>query len=268
MLTPEQMRHFDTFGFIKLPQVYSSKEVAEIRDEFDDVLDEARGRAPFDGKERQAVQPFVETRTLLTHLLEDDRLYRLHEDLMGPGFQWISSDGNLYVGDTQWHPDREGPQAKYRYVEYDHVRIKTTLYLDPVTKDTGCVRIIPGSHRQAFHEALRPPEAEGNDPMTMSFGVDGPDLPGFAIESQPGDVIVFNQLCWHSSWGGRAGRRMLALSMVSRPTTDEQVEYLKETYGNVQFNYRPHERWVNSDSPRIRGMIDKLLELGFEQLKG
>ena len=61
----------------------------------------------------------------------------------------------------------------------------------------------------------------------MSFGVDGPDVPGFAIESQPGDVIVFNQLCWHSAWGGRAGRRMLALSLVSRPTTDEQVEYLK-----------------------------------------
>ena len=33
-------------------------------------------------------------------------------------------------------------------------RIKVALYLDPVTRETGCLRFIPGSHRQPLHGEL------------------------------------------------------------------------------------------------------------------
>ena len=60
----------------------------------------------------------------------------------------MGSDGNYYVGDTAWHPDGLG--------EYLYGRIKVSFYLDGVQADTGCLRVIPGSHRQQLHEALRP----------------------------------------------------------------------------------------------------------------
>ena len=261
MLTPEQLAHFETFGFIVIRQVFSEEEVGSIRDEFDEVLDEERGNQPFEAKERQAVSPFVEKRAALTSLLEDDRLYRLHEDLLGPGFQWISSDGNLFVGDTSWHTDRD-----FDEVEYGYKRIKTTLYLDPVTRDTGCLRIILGSHRQALHESLFPLRDKYDGPGETPFGSAGADLPGFPIESQPGDVVVFNQLCWHSSFGGEAGRRLLALSMISAPSTEEQVAYLREKHATWVVGYHPAKSWIESDRPRIRGMVSKLVELGFKPL--
>ena len=259
MLTAQQLAHFDTFGFVVVRQLFTPQEVASIGEDFDDLLAEERGRLPFDGKERQAIQPFVERREALTALLDDDRLYRLHEDLLGPGFRWIGSDGNLYVGDTAWHSDREGDDVEYRYT-----RIKTTLYLDPVTKDSGCLRLIPGSHKRELHESLTPLGKQHEDAGAPSYGVSGADIPGFPIESRPGDVVVFNQVCWHSSFGGHAGRRMLALSLIAAPSADEHVAYLRKTHAKMRFGYRPTRSWVNSDRPRIRGMVATLLELGFE----
>ena len=34
--------------------------------------------------------------------------------------------------------------------------MKVSLYLDPLTKETGCLRVIPGSHRLPLHETLKP----------------------------------------------------------------------------------------------------------------
>ena len=104
MLTTEQTSHFETFGFLLMRAVFG----------------------------------FIEKRPLLRRLAEDDRIYEPIQQLLGPGFAWIGSAGNLYVGDTGWHPD-------CRDLEYG--KIKVIFYLDPVGKDTGCLRVIPGSHR-------------------------------------------------------------------------------------------------------------------------
>ena len=45
----------------------------------------------------------------------------------------MGSDGNYYVGDTTWH---EGI-----------LHIKIAFYQDSLTDQTGCLRVIPGSHR-------------------------------------------------------------------------------------------------------------------------
>ena len=134
MLTTEQIAHFETFGFVIRQQCFSATEMAEISRAFDDVLAEDRKGRPFDGKARQGVLGFIEKRPLLSGLVEDDRIFEPLEQLLGPGFVWIGSDGNLYVGDTGWHPDGS---------VLDYGRIKVALYLDPVMKDTGCLRVIP-----------------------------------------------------------------------------------------------------------------------------
>ena len=155
MLTAEQIAHFETFGFVIRRRCFSAVEMEEISDAFDEVLTEDRKGRPFDGKARQAVMGFIEKRPLLSALVEDDRVYEPLEQLLGPGFTWIGSDGNLYVGDTGWHPDGS---------VLDYGRIKVALYLDRVTKDTGCLRVIPGSHRLPLHDALDPLRQQRRDP--------------------------------------------------------------------------------------------------------
>ena len=161
MLTTEQKSHFEAFGFVVRRQCFSPAEMDGISRAFDEVLAEDRQGQPFAGDKRQAVLGFIEKRPLLTQLVEDDRIYQPLEQLLGPGFVWIGSDGNLYVGDTDWHPD--GSELAYG-------RIKVAFYLDPVMKDTGCLRVIPGSHRLPLHTDLDPLKRQRADTSLRPFG--------------------------------------------------------------------------------------------------
>ena len=153
MLTQDEVEHFRTFGFTVRRQIFSGEEMAGITSEFDDVLAEARGYEPFDGKQRQAVQPFVEKRKLLTNVVADDRIYLPLQQLLGEGFIWVGSDGNLYIGDTEWHGDRfQGEDGDHQ--PWDYAAIKVVFYFDPVRADSGCLRVIPGSQRQEFGDHL------------------------------------------------------------------------------------------------------------------
>jgi ectoine hydroxylase-related dioxygenase (phytanoyl-CoA dioxygenase family) len=289
VLTDEQVAYFQTFGFIALPQLFSPDEMTEIEREFEEVLEEERQGQPFGGEKRQAVMAFAELRPRLMSLIDDDRIYEPIEQLLGPGFLWWGSDGNLYVGDTTWHPDAPDP-------EMGHGRIKIAFYLDPVTRDTGCIRFIPGSHRLPLHadlrplkmwrtlqtiaegrqseEALKPYIEQGLNPDKPVFGVEQADLPGYSVESRPGDVVFFEQHLYHGSWGGRTGRRMFTLNYFADPTTQEQVDALKDMHEKsmgaqqaLQYRQREHaheEAFLDSDRPRIRRMADRLRELGIE----
>ena len=148
MLTDQQVLHFKTFGFVAMPGLFSPDEMSEIEREFEEVVAEERQGQPFRGEKRQAVMAFAELRPKLMSLIDDDRIYGPMEQLLGPDFIWWGSDGNLYVGDTAWHPDAHEP-------ELGHGRIKIAFYLDPVDRDSGCIRFIPGSHRLPFHDQLR-----------------------------------------------------------------------------------------------------------------
>ena len=289
MLTAAQKSHFDTFGFIVRRGAFSADEVGDIIREFTDVLEEDRKGQPFAGEKRQAVLAFVEKRPLLRSLVEDDRIHGPIEQLLGPNFIWGGSDGNLYVGDTAWHPDNSD-------LDLNYIRIKVAMYLDPVVHDTGCLRVIPGSHRRPLHDELWPLRywrvqqaiAEGRgspddlepfkdvvgDDGEPVFGVEPHDLPGFPLESEPGDVVFFNQHLFHSSFGGHTGRRMFTMNFGEAPTTEAHLDLLKRQYAGsanarqalqyTQTDRTYEEAFLYSDSPRIQRMVAKLIELGFE----
>ena len=83
------------------------------------------------------------------------------------------------------------------------------------------------------------------------------------LESSPGDVLVFSEDLIHGSFGGRATRRQLNLNFMGNPRTDEQLYYLKERYSGGE-EMRPPASYINSDRSRIRRMVARLVELGFE----
>jgi len=263
MLTLAQQAYFETFGFIVLRQAFTSDEIASITQEFDQALALDRQGKAFSGEKRQGVFAVIERR--MPWLVEDSRIYDAIEQLLGPGFVWIGSDSNLYVGDTGWHPD--GSMLGYG-------RIKVAFYLDPVAKDSGCLRVIPGSHKLPLHEDLKPLIEQRKDPSVSPFGVEPRDVPCFPLESHPGDVVLFNQNTWHASFGGQSGRRMFTLNFGAKPEAPEQVDYLQRTYqGNLknvqQMQHTDTGRvyddgFLSSDRPRIRGMVAKLVELGFK----
>ena len=93
MLTPKQKEHFDVFGFLCLRQAFSPDEMAEITQAADQVWREDRGGQPDDGQ-HQGLAPFAELNPRLLDLAEDDRIFQVAADLLGPDFLWSGSEGN------------------------------------------------------------------------------------------------------------------------------------------------------------------------------
>ena len=261
MLTSEQKAHFEVFGFIVVRQLFPPGEVDVLTREFDAALLDDRGGKPFDGKEKHVAINWYEGRPAVQHLPNDERIRGPIEQLLGPpGYTFDkTNDGALRVGDTEWHPDMgwtpEIPDGKYdpewiagrRGRNHYVPSIKVAFYLDPVRKDSGCLRVIPGAHRSPYHEQLWslhcdiPDQAasfedvgprllemwerttgsrEGgeqllSDPKVNHFGMDPRDVPSYPIESEPGDAVFFSHQMWHSSFGGKAGRRMFTLNFQS-----------------------------------------------------
>ena len=89
-----------------------------------------------------AIGGFMERHPLLTALLEDDRIYDIPKTLLGSDFILALSDALIRVGDTAWHgrnPSRESPTSTY------HPTVKVGIYFETVKKETGCLRVIPGT---------------------------------------------------------------------------------------------------------------------------
>ena len=265
-LTPEEVAHLETFGFIVLRGLFSPEEMEAIGREFNELTEEDRQGQPFKGEKRQQVYGFCERRPLLMQIVDDERIYEPLERLLGPDFMFWSSVGNLFVGNKSWHPDGS-PRSE---AEFDYNRVKIGFYLDPLRKDTGCLCVIPGSHKKPFHDEIMP-HLNRPDRSVKPFGVGDADLPAFALETDPGDVILFNQNLWHASFGGGIGRRMLSLSYFANPTTEDHIGYLRWNYTNAfkhmkgwshtQRDHVHEEAFLNSDRPRIKRMVAELVEL-------
>jgi hypothetical protein len=258
MLTREQERHFKLFGYVCLRQVFDEQEMAKISADFDEVLAESLDGRPFPGEKRQLVVGFVEQRPGLSALVADDRIFEPVEQLMCGTPLWIESDGNLYVGDTHWHPD-----AAVHFPLW----IKVALYLDPVDKGTGSLRVIPGSHGALFSAALDAAKIRGEDGgRTIGLAPDG--IPSVALESRPGDVIFFDQRTWHSSFGGGVGRRMFTMNFASPIATNEQRDLVLKVYNmNLGWSARGKvysDSFLDSELPRIQAITKVVKELGLE----
>ena len=260
MLSIQQQAHFDAFGFIAVRQLFSSDEVDIITREFDAAMLEDRGSKPFDGKQKHVMINWLHGRPAVQYLTSDKRIHGPIKQLLGPGYSLIrDNDGALRVGDTEWHPDMgwdpsipqgekdpewiAGRRGKNHYVP----SIKVAFYLDPVAKNSGCLRVIPGAHHNPFHDRLwslhldipvnaanledvgpkllqmwerdtGSPEGREkllSDPSVNHFGVAPREVPNYPIESEPGDAVFFSHQMWHSSFGGKVGRRMFTLNFRS-----------------------------------------------------
>jgi ectoine hydroxylase-related dioxygenase (phytanoyl-CoA dioxygenase family) len=205
-LTEQQLNFFETFGYLAFPGLMGDC-IEEIIAEFE-ALWESHGGGhsgkPHDGKARSCIFPFIDQRERLCALLDDPRIAGIAASLLGDDFNYMGSDGNYYAGDTAWHSD--GFEVNYR--------VKIALYLDPLTRETGCLRVIPGSHLPGDRYADRLQQQVGRS--QEQWGIPGRHVSAMALETQPGDVVCFNQNTKHASFGGSARRRMFTLNFAQR----------------------------------------------------
>lgn len=257
MLTNGQIEHFHTFGYLVIRQAFA-------RDEADALIREAAAacaqRLGRDIGEEEWLWDgeFVESRPALTQLVDDDRIYLPATELLGDDLIWIGSAGmwgiDPKLADHTWQFD--GFKTSQHL---DYPRTKVMLYLDRQTKNSGALRVIPGSHRDPFHQALMPLQDAHNGGDAHCFGVDGPRIPGCAIETEPGDIVLFNQWLYHAVYGKAGKRRVIVFKFGPRPRTSAHVDMLPE--GALQ-GLRPHLSFLECDRPRIRRLAEGMQAVG------
>lgn len=227
-LTPQQLAFMDTFGYLVFPGLLSDK-IDRIIAEFEGTFTAHGGGhngKPHDGTARSCIVPFIDQNDYLSSLVDDPRVDGIFTSLLGEDYNYLGSDGNFYVGDTNWHSDTDWSgrmRGKPPRIFY-----KMALYLDPVTATSGALRVIPGSqyYGDEYAEALQAT-------LRMSpekLGMPGNLVPAIALESNPGDVVVFNQNTKHSAWGGSNRRRMFTINCTAR-YTEEEIPLLHNEIG-------------------------------------
>ena len=252
MLSPEQLTFFETFGFVHMRALFSPEEMAAISAAAEDIWRrERQGGA----EGHQSSVSFVECRPLLAGLPEDDRIYGPVGQVAGADFVWGGSEGNKgsfnETRDHQWHSDRAGQ------IDLAYRRIKIMIYLQAMQRDTGALRVIPGSHQADFHRRLLVLQPQQQGTSMSAFGVPGPDLPAHPVEVVPGDVVMFDHYLYHSVYSKQDERSYIAMKFAARPETEIHYQAL---CNHGQGAGRLHDNFRRSQRPRIRGMVAGLLK--------
>ena len=195
-ITEKQIKFFETFGFLKLKQAFKD-EIEWITSEFTKVFTD-RG-VIHDGTKRSCIVPFIDQREKLSTLIDHPVVLAAGKALLGEDFNYLGGDGNYYSGNTVWHPDGNHDAGEY---------LKMAFYLDAVRGDSGALRVIPGSHRRNV-------KWEGYEPGRSEelWGIPPTEVPAVILDSDPGDLLIFDHNTLHASYGGGGFRRMFTINL-------------------------------------------------------
>lgn len=214
-LTQEQLDFFDAFGYLMIIQLFSSDEMARITQWFEWSMHNCGEGKNHDGSTRTMILGPIEHHPEMCRLLDHPAILGLIGGVLGEDFNYCSGDGNYFAHGIEWHTDGGCGELGKVFAT------KTSIYLDPLTRDTGALRVIPGSHRPDHY--VRREKIDLNKSMEQ-YGVPPSEFPGnVALETNPGDVIIFNHDLYHAAFGGGTRRRMFDMNCTHQAKTPEDM---------------------------------------------
>jgi ectoine hydroxylase-related dioxygenase (phytanoyl-CoA dioxygenase family) len=269
-LTEEQIQHFNVFGFVVRRNVFSSEELAKMNDECDrrlaaiqETSDPEKNQGSYSWFNRNPETPFTSS------LLEDPRIYVPSEQLVGDDSIPINTGTGSVDEGIDWHPDRQ---------DHHMCILKNLMYLRPTNADRGALRVIPGSHKDPMHKELLRIELNSKPGEKKSHyleksGLRGEDIPCYIFNSNPGDIIILNELIWHAAYSSYKDRRLCYFNFYRNPKSPEQTESMRkevkklaETNGAHEIGgLQYHPWWLENpdNNPRRKRWISWLKEWGF-----
>lgn len=226
-LSPAQVEAYFEQGFLLLPGLIDEALLNSLNQRFLDLVDGKDALAP-DMKIMQdvmvvkgAVQPATPVHGVNKMLcLENDPAlfaYASHPPLVAAvqsllGKEIYSLSSNVF----NKPPGVDGRHPMHQDLRYfklgpaDKIVGVWTAIL-PALRETGCLAVIPGSHRQGLLEHDNPDWEYVNFGF---YGIEGVDLEKRVhIEMQPGDTLLFHPLLVHGSGRNRSADFRRAISV-------------------------------------------------------
>ncbi len=233
-ITAEQRAFLDEHGFLVFEQVAKLREVDTILAEIDRIEEQwitegresVNGIPLFSGRSRDG-RPLIQ-RFPFTTIFSDEIKRFVRDERFQPVRDLIGK--NTRVGDEEkdgvvfnrylnspgsarpnlgWHTD--GLRDLF-YLRMPKQMLNVGLHFDTCTKESGGLRILPGSHKQGFFSmCFKKPYFIGNTP----------DPNEIAVETLPGDLTVHDGRTWHRVQGSPfTGPKSLRRSMYVPYLTD------------------------------------------------
>jgi ectoine hydroxylase-related dioxygenase (phytanoyl-CoA dioxygenase family) len=191
ILTPEQIAFYERDGYLFPFDAFSAETAAELYQTLLDFEEEI-GQDPLNVLRIKAhlVAPFV------SEIARTPGILDVVEDLMGPDIKlYLSALWAKKANDPKfvsWHQDST-------YFGLDpHEEVTVWVALTPSTAESGCVRVLPGSHRQPDMQHV-----ETRDPLNLLsrgqaiMGIHEADAVN--MELQPGQFSVHHERMVHGS---------------------------------------------------------------------
>ena len=238
-LTDAQIESYHRDGFLAPVDIMSEADALRLRTELEAA--EQKWPEAFEGQARNNAHLNL---TCLDEIVHNEALVDAMEDLLGPDL--LNFGTVLFIkephdpGFVSWHQD-----AFYMGLE-PHVGITAWVALSPATKESGCMQMIPGSHKEVIaHEDTF---GETNL-LTRGQQVPGVDeSKAVATELRPGQASFHSARVIHASQPNRSDDRRIGfviqpympphVKQVIKPTAAQLIRG-EDTYGNFRLVGRP-----------------------------
>ncbi len=248
-LTQDQIDAWDRDGFLSPVDIFTEEEAARLRER----LEEAERRWPeaFSGAARNNAHYNIK---VLDEIVHDERLVDAVEDIVGPNI--LNYGTVLFIkephdpGFVSWHQDA-------RYAGLDpHEGVTAWVALSPATVESGCMRMIPGSHKEALRE--HSDTFADDNLLTRGQDIEGVDESlAVATPLRPGQVSFHSQRVIHSSNPNVSGDRRIGFAIqcymppyVRQTLARTRAQLVRggDIYGNFERGPRPE---CDMDPPSV-----------------
>lgn len=228
MLSEAQIDHYRTYGFLVLRRQLDSETLSALSSEIDRAFRDAFGarfhERPRTGGIEGHYLPVMGPRTPVSRgLVEDPRLLGVAEDLLGSPALPDYAEATLFFGGCGWHTD-DG---------FGVTGAKLAAYLEPLRAGNGALRVLPGSHHRDYGESAWRTVLRGRSENDEQLTAAVERVSGLVLDSEPGDVIVFDLHLFHASVRGK-DRRQWTITYYRDPSTPgEAMTYRRRMADSV-----------------------------------
>jgi hypothetical protein len=200
VLNDLDIRSFREDGFAVLTDAFAADALAA---EMDDVFADAFGAETMQdgaGGIRFASVPMMSERTPSSSFLAD-ALAKAAANALGRAVLPGRAKGTNYLGDSAWHSDSDLNIPSAGFV----------AYLEPLRRGCGALEVLPGTHTRTSSTRTRE---------------------SVALETQPGDIVAFDEHLIHGSNGG-GNRRQWRVDFIAAPLTNREEDLVRRSFAQI-----------------------------------
>ena len=91
-----------------------------------------------------------------------------------------------------------------------------SLYFEPLDADSGAIRVLPGSHLpDCWVPRTISGPLDGPERIPERFGIEPDEVPSWTLDSEPGDVLIWDFRLVHAAFNSGPARRGLSLNYLT-----------------------------------------------------